>query len=85
MYDTSFFLSRTLYCFLVLLFVCLFIEFSFPACTSDFVGGVCVDGTATGYRLDSPGIDFLWGIDFSHRSISVSITMGIVSLPGIKV
>jgi hypothetical protein len=45
---------------------------------------------ATGYRLDSPGIESWWGQDFSHMSIPAlgvypaSCTVGTGSFPGVN-
>ena len=58
--------------------------------TQKLVGWDSVVGTATRYRLDSPGIKSRWGRDFTHPSILVtrpdptSCTMGTVTLTGSK-
>ena len=54
------------------------------------VGRDRLEGIATGYGLDGPGIGSRWGIDFPHfvqtdpGTNTASCTMGNASFPGIK-
>jgi len=53
-------------------------------CSLSVCGLGSIVGIATGYGLDGPGIESLWGRDFPHLSRLASCTMGTGSFPGVK-